>query len=73
MNVLREKKEGERVLTAQQVRTKRCLHGGLDDTNTGTVSITYLQGQKAPSHRGLNLTTSKTHTHTHKNKRGEGL
>lgn len=50
MNVLGEKKRG--VLTAWQVGTKRCRHGGLDGTSTGTVSITYLLGQKAPSHRG---------------------
>lgn len=68
-----EKKKGGGVLTAWQVGTKRCRHGGLDGTSTGTVSITYLLGQKAPSHRGLNLTTSKTHTQTYKNKRGEGI
>lgn len=34
----------------------------------GEGSVTYLQGQKAPSRTVLNLTTSKTHTHTHKKK-----
>lgn len=64
-----EKKKGG-VLTAWQVGTKRCRNGGLDGTSTGTVSITYLLGQKAPSHRGLNLTTSKTHTNIQKQERG---
>lgn len=33
-------------------------HGGVD-VQYGAVSITYLQGQKAPSHTEYNLTTSK--------------